>query len=356
MVNGETLPKTLSPFVSRLADPKQIKGGTWKGNDSTTLLQPGGFIGSTSSAVASKAQKAKHIPCINFATDRPTIDTRVRADIASVLGRREISEGVVKEMIEKFEKSNTAARVRDTDNAMSLQNPALPYGSFMTSRFGFSSSDLHGASSGSGTPMASGQGTSLIRPKVTPVGFQSATSVLSRTSSGSGSGISAGGRAQAYLQAKGTGRYDANGWPIQRSQTASGSMPAAVQPFRSTPNSGFEIQDIKRAPKAAAAPSFTDEYRMSKNEHVHSFVGPNGTARRPKADLASFQTAHNNGLSSIMNLLPGDSSGSGSTSQAPPGRPASLPTTGASSNGLEGRKNSGMKRLGTGRAMLRKTN
>lgn len=96
MVNGETMPKTLSPFVSRLADPKKIRGGTWTDNKSSTPLQPGGFVGSAYSAVSSSNLNLKQAPCIQFATDRPRIDAQARSDIAKVLGRQEVDEVVVK--------------------------------------------------------------------------------------------------------------------------------------------------------------------------------------------------------------------------------------------------------------------
>lgn len=124
--HGEAMDKTLSRFVSRIADAGKIKGGLWRDNSSTTpqMTQAGGFMSYGAGFQAAKPPTNK----IDFATKRPSIGLKELKTFAAVLNRPLPSDKEADKLRQAFDNSDVASRAKRADGAPQERFPSAGMG------------------------------------------------------------------------------------------------------------------------------------------------------------------------------------------------------------------------------------
>ncbi|CAD6923336.1 unnamed protein product [Tilletia controversa] len=312
----------------------------------------------------SKADKEKRI---EFCTGRPEIGKAKRDVWTKMLGRQAVSEATAGKLIAAFDASETGQRVRDGSidrckvpdrkafGTSSTFNNRFSSGSYSSGKFKAGSSyNRYGSGSGSysgssswGNKRGGGSGwnDAAAEPGATANGAHHADSAgeprqPAQPPAGAAGGFQTakaafGGSVAAVTAASKTERDGARGGGPSRGvpreyldaldEVESGSQ--AYAPMARNPSSNPSSSRVRpaaaRVPTSSSstststsararvkpAPSFTDEVRLQAGvEDIRRYLLPNGTAPRPAANLASFQSANReaSSLAALKSLLPDD--------------------------------------------------
>ncbi|SJX61777.1 related to ATP-dependent DNA helicase [Sporisorium reilianum f. sp. reilianum] len=338
MMGGDTQDKMLSNFVSSVA-----------------FKQNGGSC---------DAKKA-----IKFCTSRPEVDTDAVTTMAKVTGKALPNEAKIKEAIAEWEKTS-GKELQQVDQMNSGRITGFGTYSSYGGAGGYTSAGVHsGATGGWNSQMGFGlysddglrsssgsagrHGTGQSRDDVKKVlGFvpPSLGSFSSAVDDDASPAPAYSGFQRASSLGGGPSRAGGGGFGAF-SNRSEGSSSFGAGGRRKQP-----LVPPSRQPAAtpSAAPSFTDAVRLrARPEDSVALAREDGTAPRPRADLNSFQQAHTQGLSSMLNMLPADSTGGGGGSRNSPivvggdanGSDGSSSGHG-SSGGSSGGQSKGKRRLG----------
>ncbi|KAN0063102.1 ATP-dependent DNA helicase srs2 [Thecaphora frezii] len=286
MVGGQTQDKLLSHFISSIAKAKD--GGT--------------------------CSDAK---AIDFCSSRPDLGAKTLEAIAKVTGRPQPDPEAVKESIKKFERSNTAKEIQQLDQAE--QRSMQGYGP--STRYGYDSGRPLGKFSGGGSFAPSSSLGAFNNSNLWRSGSYSTSSVgsgdaalrqslgFSRPSIGSFSTAlndysslppaAASSTLPRHAGVSSMGRASSGTMLGMSARSKRPLMPPSMQARRSAQRG--------QAKQPPPPPRFTDEMRLRARpeDAIEVASGRNdGMAPRRRADLESFQEAHNSSITSILGMLP----------------------------------------------------
>ncbi|TKY87092.1 hypothetical protein EX895_003769 [Sporisorium graminicola] len=322
MQGGDTQDKMLSNFVASIASK-----------------QDGGSC---------DAKKA-----IKFCTSRPEVDTDAVKTMAGVTGKALPSDAKIKEAITGWEKKS-GKEVQQVDQMNSGRITGFGTYSSYGGAGGYTSAGVHsGATGGWNSQMGFGLYSDDGLRSASNAGRQGAgqnsgevKKRLGFVPPSLGSFSSAvDGDASPPLAYSGFQRASSLGGGGDPSRAGGNVIGAfsnrseAPTPFGAGGRRKQPLVPPSRQPAATppAPPSFTDAVRLrARPEDSVALAREDGTAPRPRADLNSFQQAHSQGISSILNMLPANS---GPTAGGPGGGSRNSPIvigSGGDTNGSDG--------------------
>ncbi|SPO21880.1 related to ATP-dependent DNA helicase [Ustilago trichophora] len=310
-----------------------------------------------SNFVASVASKQNGGSCdaknaIKFCTSRPELDTEAMKTVAKVTGKALPNEDKIKEAIAEWEKTS-AKELKQVDQMNIGRMTGFGTYSSYGGAGGYSSAGVHsGATGGWNSSMG--------------FGLYSDDGLRSRSQGGSSSGDVKkvlGFTPPTLGSFSSAVDDDASPPPVysgfQRASSLGGvsirpgggfgafSSRTSTLPTPSTSSLGGRRKQPLIPPSRQPPPpaSFTDAVRLrARPEDSVALAREDGTAPRPRADLNSFQQAHSQGISSILNMLPAsepDSISEGGSRSSP----IVIGEIGPNANG-SGLGNRGKRRLG----------
>lgn len=260
---------------------------------------------------------------IPFCTTRPKVDAEAVRTMVKVTGRDLPTDAKIKEAIAQWEKTS-AKDVQQVDQMNIGRSMGFDtYSSYGSATGGWNSQIGSGLYSNHGL-LSSSSGWSR-NPQIddnTRKQLELATPTLGSFSSPVDIDASPSPAYSGFQRASSLcGASRGNG--LQTSSNNHSNFSSHYGSFGSGTRRKQPLIPPSRRPAAtpSAPPSFTDDVRLrARPEDSVALARADGTAPRPRADLTSFQQAHSQGISSMLNMLPPSSdggSGGGSSNHSP---------------------------------------
>ncbi|SPO23192.1 related to ATP-dependent DNA helicase [Ustilago trichophora] len=313
-----------------------------------------------SNFVASVASKQNGGSCdsknaIQFCTSRPELDAEAMKTVAKVTGKALPSDDTIKAAIAEWEKTS-AKELKQVDQMNIGRMTGFGTYSSYGGAGGYSSAGVHsGATGGWNSQMGFGlysddglrsrkQGGSSGGDVRKVLGFTPPT--LGSFSSAVDDDASPPPGYSGFQRASSLG--GGSNRPGGGFGTFSGRTSTLPTPPTSSLGGRRKQSLIPPSRQPPAPPSFTDAVRLrARPEDSVALARDDGTAPRPRADLNSFQQAHSQGISSILNMLPAsepNSNSDGGSRSSPIVIRENGPSANGSGSGGRGKRRLGMMR------------